>query len=71
MPKDIYWQENENSEPILVGTIRNAKKLLKERGGKAWIEYCDRDGTLLEVEYIQLKGRNRKDYMSRTPGWWR
>jgi hypothetical protein len=71
MPKDIYWKENEDSKPILVGSIRIAKKLLKERGGKAWIEYCDRDGTLLEVQYISLKGRNKKDYMSSTPNWWR
>lgn len=58
MPKDILWQQDQNSKPIYVGSIREAKKLLKQKGGKAWIEYCDRDGTLIEVQSIQMRGKN-------------
>ena len=45
---------------IIVCSITTAKKLLKQYGGKAWTEHYDRDGGLIEITNINLKGNNSK-----------
>ena len=45
---------------IYAGTVTNAKRLLKEYGGSAWTEHCERDGGLFEVTEIKLKGNNSR-----------
>ena len=37
-----------------------AKKLLKQYGGAAWTEHCERDGGCFEVTEIKLTGNNSK-----------
>ena len=39
---------------IYAGSVTNAKRLLKEFGGSAWTEHCERDGGLFEVTEIKL-----------------
>lgn len=41
-------------------TVTTAKKLLKQFGGSAWTEHCERDGGVFEVTDIVLKGNNSK-----------
>ncbi len=54
-----YWREKPEDDPELV-TIKEAKKLLKEKGGYAWTEHYERDGGLFEVSKIELTGNNSK-----------
>lgn len=54
-----YWQANEDSEAE-VTTVKEAKRLLKEKGGFAWTSHYDRDGGLFETSKITLKGNNSK-----------
>lgn len=41
-------------------SVTRAKNLLKQYGGAAWTEHCDRDGSVFEVTNIELKGNNSK-----------
>lgn len=41
-------------------SVTTAKKLLKEYGGTAWTEHCERDGGCFEVTPIELKGNNSR-----------
>lgn len=41
-------------------TVTYAKKLLKEKGGHAWTEHIDRDGSCFEVTEIKLQGNNSR-----------
>lgn len=59
MARFTYWEENEESEAILVSVTR-AKQLLKEKGGRAWTQHCDKDGTCFEVTAVQLAGNNSR-----------
>jgi hypothetical protein len=52
-----YWRQTVDDEPECM-PIRDAKKLLKEKGGHAWTEHYERDGTLFETSPIIL-GSNR------------
>uniref|UniRef100_A0A6H1Z6Z2 Uncharacterized protein n=1 Tax=viral metagenome TaxID=1070528 RepID=A0A6H1Z6Z2_9ZZZZ len=52
-----FWQQKKGEEEKMV-SITQAKKLLQEKGGKAWTEHTERDGTLFEVSEIELKGNN-------------
>ncbi len=54
-----YWRENPEDEAELV-SIKEAKKLLKQKGGYAWTEHYERDGTLFEVTEIELQGNNSR-----------
>lgn len=54
-----YWKQNQDSEPI-IAKISTAKRLLKEKGGHAWTEHYERDGTLFETTDIKLKGNNSR-----------
>lgn len=48
-----------DAELVIGGiSVSTAKRLLKEFGGTAWTEHCDRDGGVFEVTSIQLKGNN-------------
>jgi len=61
-----WWDECPNFKATqaeyLVGGIKvsEAKRLLKEFGGAAWTEHCERDGGVFEVTDITLKGNNSK-----------
>ena len=54
------WYECEHyhcdkAEPLICGcSVTTAKKLLKEFGGRAWTEHCDRSGGCFEVTPVQL-----------------
>lgn len=39
-------------------SIKNAKNLLKQFGGCAWTDHCDRDGSVFETTSIMLTGNN-------------
>lgn len=41
-------------------SVSAAKSLLKQYGGSAWTEHCERDGSLFEVTEITLKGNNSR-----------
>jgi len=59
MARQAYWKQQERDEPRMV-TIRQAKKLLKDCGGEAWIEHYERDGTCFEITEIELYGNNSR-----------
>ena len=40
--------------------ISKAKELLKQYGGSAWTEHCERDGGCFEVTEIKIKGNNSR-----------
>lgn len=46
---------NEQEDGI---SIRHAKELLKEKGGTAWTDHCERDGGVFETTEITLNGNN-------------
>ncbi len=54
-----YWKENKESDAIPC-SIKTAKEQLKEKGGFAWTEHYDRDGSLFETSPIILNGNNSK-----------
>lgn len=41
-------------------TVTEAKRLLKEFGGIAWTDHCERDGCCFETTEITLKGNNSR-----------
>ena len=40
--------------------VSAARALLKQYGGSAWTEHCERDGGCFEVTEIKLKGNNSR-----------
>ena len=51
----------EPDERVLGGvSVTTAKKLLRQYGGTAWTEHCERDGECFEVTPITLAGNNSK-----------
>ena len=51
----------ESDDRVLGGvSIMTAKKLLKQYGGTAWTEHCDRDGGCFKVTPITLIGNNSR-----------
>jgi hypothetical protein len=54
-----YWRQKKEDEAELV-SIKEAKNLLKKKGGYAWTEHYERDGTLFEVSEIKLDGNNSR-----------
>ena len=56
-----YYRETEDSEPEVV-SVREAKKLIKERGGVAWTEHYDRDGGMFETSPITIGNNARIAY---------
>lgn len=40
--------------------VTAAKNLLRQFGGAAWTEHCERDGGVFEVTPIELKGNNSR-----------
>ena len=69
-----YYEFPENTAPevlkengckpddrVLEGiSVTTAKKMLREHGGTAWTEHCERDGGVFEVSPIQLTGNNSR-----------
>jgi hypothetical protein len=41
-------------------SVTTAKKLLREFGGRAWTEHCDRSGGCFEVTPIKLGKNNSR-----------
>lgn len=60
------WSECEHfkaiqAEDTVYGcSVTEAKRLLREFGGTAWTEHCERDGSVFEVTSITLKGNNSR-----------
>ena len=58
------WEEIKNDykkiNKVITCSITCAKNLIKQYGGKAWTEHYDRDGGLIEITNINLKGNNSK-----------
>ena len=60
------WSECEHfhcddAESLVVGcTVTAAKRLLREFGGEAWTEHCDRSGGCFEVSPIQMDKNNSR-----------
>ena len=63
-PKSIPAEKRELVEcveNILGGiSVTHAKHLMKQYGGAAWTEHCDRSGGIFEVTPITLSGNNSK-----------
>jgi hypothetical protein len=56
-----YWESEDGSEIEEAIKISTAKKLLKEKGGRAWTEIYERDGTMCESVPINIKS-NKGSY---------
>lgn len=60
------WSECERfrcdeAETLVMGcSVTTAKKLLREFGGTAWTEHCDRSGGVFEVTPIKLSQNNSR-----------
>lgn len=55
-----YWVSDDGKEEECGISVTHAKQLLRERGGKAWTEHCERDGGVFEVTPIKLGGNNSR-----------
>lgn len=53
MSRFTYYREHENTEPILC-SVSYAKKQIRAKGGAAWTEHYDRDGSFQESTSITL-----------------
>ena len=52
----------DKAETLICGcSVTTAKKLLREFGGRAWTEHCDRSGSCFEVTPIKL-GKNNSHF---------
>lgn len=67
LPTGVYWCKEcpnfhcTDTETVLAGiSVTEAKKLLRQFGGHAWTEHCERDGGVFEVTQITLKGNNSR-----------
>lgn len=47
-------------DPVVPCSVSWAKKMLRQFGGTAWTDHCERDGTLFEVTEITLTGNNSR-----------
>ena len=56
-----FYKENNEAEPMVVN-VSTAKKLLKQKGGSAWTEHYDRDGSLQETTPIVLGNNANTTY---------
>lgn len=64
MTRFTYWRENKDSESILC-SVSEAKKLLKQKGGSAWTEHFDRDGSYQECTPIVLGNNANTTYRAK------
>ena len=60
-----YFKCLKSEEEVGGITITTAKRLLKEFGGQAWTNHCDREGSIFEVSKIMLKGNNSQTKYNR------
>lgn len=58
IPEDKRYLVDHIDRTLHGVSVSHAKALLKEYGGAAWTEHCERDGGVFEVTEIQLKGNN-------------
>lgn len=55
------WTDIRVAGRVLEGIkISKAKNLLKQFGGAAWTEHCERDGGCFEVTEIKISGNNSR-----------
>lgn len=54
------WHCVESEMTVDGCTVTAAKKLLREFGGSAWTEHCDRSGGCFEVTPIELRKNNSR-----------
>lgn len=64
MTRFTYWRENKDSEPILC-SVSKAKKFLKAKGGSAWTEHYDGDGSYQECTPIVLGNNANTTYKAK------
>ena len=64
-----YWESEDSNEREEGISVREAKRLLKEKGGYAWTEWYQRDGTLVNSVAITL-GRNPQSTRSSLSEQW-
>lgn len=66
---EIYVEKIPEEKRILVDhvdrcvegiSVTRAKQLLRDNGGVAWTEHCERDGGCFEVTEIKLTGNNSR-----------
>ena len=53
-----YWMSEDGDTCEGGVSLTEAKRLLKTRGGCAWTEHYERDGTMFEKTPIKLEGNN-------------
>ena len=53
-----YWESTNGQEREEGISVSHANQLLKKKGGHAWTEHYERDGTMFESTPITLKGNN-------------
>jgi hypothetical protein len=53
-----YWESTDGQERAEGISVTQAKQLLKEKGGRAWTEHYERDGTMFERTAIKLQQNN-------------
>ena len=60
-PEEIIREHCEPGYDMIMGcSITTAKKMLKQYGGCAWTNHCERDGGVFETTEITLKGNNSR-----------
>ena len=60
-----YWESEDGTEREEGISITEAKRLLKTKGGHAWTEHYERDGTMFESTSIKLNQDNSKHKYNR------
>lgn len=64
MSRTTYYRENTDTEPIAC-SVSVAKKFLKQKGGSAWTEHYDRDGSFQECTPITLGNNANTTYRAK------
>lgn len=64
MSRFTYYRENKDTEPILC-SVSIAKKQIKAKGGVAWTEHYDRDGSFQESTPITLGNNANTTYRAK------
>ena len=57
-----FWESEDAKEREEGISVKEIKKLLKEKGGYGWTEHYERDGTMFESTPILLKSNAKMAY---------
>ena len=60
-----YWESDDGQEQEEGIPITKAKFLLKTKGGRAWTEHYERDGTMFDSTPIKLNQNNSQHQYNR------